>query len=152
MSSLTLERLHDSELKISSDEDAFTTAELLNGLTKAIFAEVDKLEGSDFTNRKPAISSLRRNLQRVYLAKLSNLALGNTAAPEDCSTIAYAELKALQERINKLVASDVKLDDYSKAHLTESSARIGKVLDSHLQIEYRAPSFSGFSGRSGADN
>lgn len=152
MSSLTLERLHDSELKISSDEDAFTTAELLNGLTKAIFAEVDKLEGSDFTNRKPAISSLRRNLQRVYLAKLSNLALGNTAAPEDCSTIAYAELKALQERINKLVASDVKLDDYSKAHLTESSARIGKVLDSHLQLEYRAPSFSGFSGRSGADN
>ena len=68
LSSLTLTRLHDSELKVPADQDAFTTAELLERLTKTIFAETDKLEG-EFTNRKPAISSLRRNLQRSYLKK-----------------------------------------------------------------------------------
>jgi hypothetical protein len=151
LSSLTLERLHDSELKISADEDAFTTAELIGGLTKSIFSEVDSLEGGEYTNRKPAISSLRRNLQRVYLAKLAELAMGNSGAPEDCATVAFAELKSLQDRINKRLASDVKLDDYSKAHLTETAARIGKVLDSHLQLQLSSSSFGGFSGRSGAD-
>jgi len=33
-----------------------------------------------------------------------------------------------------LHASNVKLDDYTKAHLTESSARIGKVLDAKMDI------------------
>jgi hypothetical protein len=45
----------------------------------------------------------------------------------------------------------VKLDDYSRGHLTESSARIGKVLDAHLQL--RAPTASGgmFELRYGGD-
>ncbi|MCC7086599.1 MAG: zinc-dependent metalloprotease [Pirellulales bacterium] len=151
MSPLTLDRLHDSELKIAADEDAFTTAELIGRLTKAVFSEVDARDGGEFTNRKPAISSLRRNLQRVYFTKLAELAMGNTGAPDDCATVAYAELKSLQERINKLLASDVKLDDYSKAHLTETAARIGKVLDSHLEIQISSTSFGDYSGRSGAD-
>ncbi|HZZ29424.1 MAG TPA: zinc-dependent metalloprotease [Pirellulales bacterium] len=134
LSSLTLDRLHDSELKIPADQEAFTAPDLLDGLTKAIFSELDTLQGGDFTNRKPAISSLRRNLQRQYLTRLSNLAMGNTSSPADCQTVAFAELKALQDRMNKLLASNVKLDDYSRDHLTESSARIGKVLDAHLQL------------------
>ncbi len=48
--------------------------------------------------------------------------------------MAFAELKSLQERMNKLLASNVKLDDYSKAHLTESSARIAKVLDAKMDL------------------
>ncbi|HTQ37949.1 MAG TPA: zinc-dependent metalloprotease [Pirellulales bacterium] len=134
LSSLTLDRLHDSELKVPADQDAFTTPDLIDGLTKSIFSELDTLQGGDFTNRKPAISSLRRNLQRQYLTRLANLAMGNTSAPADCQTVAFAELKSLQDRMNKLLASNVKLDDYTRDHLTESSARIGKVLDAHLQL------------------
>ena len=70
LSSLTLERLHDSELRVPADQDAFTTAELIERLTKAMFAETEKLAPGDYTNRKPAISSLRRNLQRLYLKRL----------------------------------------------------------------------------------
>jgi hypothetical protein len=132
LSPLTLERLHDSELKLPADQDAFTTAELINRLTKAIFAEVDSVKSGEFTNRKPAISSLRRNLQRSYLQRLSYLALGNTSAPEDCATIAYMELKVLQGNIEKLLESDVGLDAYSRAHLNASADRISKVLDATI--------------------
>ena len=134
MSSLTLERLHDSELKVAADQEAFTTADLIGRLTKMVYAELDNLQAGEYTNRKPAISSLRRNLQRDYLTRLSNLALGNSRAPEDCQTVAFAELKSIQEKMNKLLASNVKLDDYSKAHMTESSARIAKVLDAKMDL------------------
>ena len=78
-----------------------------------MFSELDTLQGGEFTNRKPAISSLRRNLQREYLSRLSKLAMGESRlltsgsggshaslgeirAPSDCETVAFAELKTLQ--------------------------------------------------------
>ena len=134
LSPLTLTRLHDSELKVSADKDALTTAELLSRLTKAVFAEVDKLPPGPYTNRKPAISSLRRDLQRNYLRQLANLALGETGAPDDCQTIAYAELTGLENRIRKLLKSKVKLDDYTRAHLDETAARIAKIRNARLTI------------------
>lgn len=132
--SITLERIHDAELKIPADQDALTTAELLDRLTNAVFAEVKATTDGSFTERKPAISSLRRNLQRSYLQTLANLAMGRFSAPEDCKTIAYAKLATLREDIDKLLASKVKLDAYSSAHLRESSARIQKVLEAKLSL------------------
>jgi len=135
MSTLTLERIHDSELKVPADQEAFTTAELLDRLTKAVYAEVDAIPATgEFTNRKPAISSYRRNLQRSYFKRLANLAMGNVPAPQDCQTVAFAQLTDLNERISKLLASNAPLDPYSKAHLRETSARIQKVVDSRLEL------------------
>jgi hypothetical protein len=134
MSSLTLQRIYDSELKVPSEEDALTTAELLERLTDAVFAETRSLEAGEYTNRQPAISSLRRNLQRAYLERLSRLALGQTNAPEDCQTIAFAELTRLKQQIDELTDGDVELDSYSAAHLAASSARIGKVLDATMLV------------------
>ncbi len=135
MSSTVLQRLHDSELKVAADKDAFTTAELIERLTKAVFSETESLKKGQFTTRKPAITSLRRNLQRSYLRRLASLALGRTAAPDDCQTIAYAQLKGLKQRIDTLLANrEVKLDAYSNAHLDETSARIGKILDAKLTL------------------
>ena len=62
----------------------------------------------EFTNRKPAISSLRRNLQRDYLKRLSQLAMGDADAPQDCQTVAYAELSALEGRINNVLKSNAQ--------------------------------------------
>jgi len=134
LSPLTLDRLHDNELQISADADALTTPELLDRLTKAIFTEVDKAPPGDVTNRKPAISSLRRNLQRDYLKHLSNLAMGYTDAPEDCQTVAFSELAALEGKINNYVKNNPKLDTYSRAHLEESASRIHKVIDARLTL------------------
>jgi hypothetical protein len=135
LSANTLTRIHDAELKISADADAFTTAELIEKLTKSIYSEVENVKEGEFTNRKPAINSLRRNLQRTYLSQISNLAMGNTAAPDDCQTIAFAELSSLDGRINAMLTNDkLKLDAYTKAHLAETSSRIKKVLDARLTL------------------
>jgi hypothetical protein len=131
---LTLERIHDAELKIPPGEDAFTAAELIERLTKTVFDEVYATKGGNYTNRKPAISSLRRNLQRSYLRSLSYVALGQTGAPQDCQTLAYVELDNLKQSIEKLLNSKVKLDTYSNAHLRESASRIDKVLDARLSL------------------
>ena len=114
-----------------------TTAELIQRLTKAIFSEVETVKEGDYTLRKPAISSLRRNLQRSYLKDLSQMALGNTGAPQDCQTIAWAELSNLNARMDSLLKNQPvasKLDAYSRAHLQESQARIQKVLDAKLSL------------------
>jgi hypothetical protein len=73
-------------------------------------------------------------LQRSYLRTLSNVAMGRSGAPQDCQTIAYAKLGALRDDIEKLLASKVKLDAYSSAHLRESSARIAKVMEAQLSL------------------
>ncbi len=134
MSSLTLERLHDTELQLPADQDALTTPELLDRLTKSIFSEIEQMPAGEYTNRKPAISSLRRNLQRSYLRRLSELSMGRTGAPQDCQTVAYSELAALEGRINELLKGDIKLDAYSKAHLEESASRIHRVLDARFNL------------------
>jgi hypothetical protein len=144
LSSATLRRMHDTELKASEDKDVLTTAELISRLTKAIFSEVESTKENDYTNRKPAVSSMRRNLQRSYLRDLSELALGTSPAPQDCQTIAYLELSNLQQRIKSLLDNQPvasKLDAYSRAHLQESAARIAKVLDAHIELPAPMPPF-----------
>jgi hypothetical protein len=134
LSTVTLSRLIDSEMKVPPDQDAFTAAELLAGLSKAIFSELDRLPQGEFSARKPAITPQRRALQRRYLERLSNLAMGNFAAPEDCQTVAYVQLGEIEARMNAALAAPAKLDPYSLAHLKESAARIRKVLDARLQL------------------
>jgi len=132
---LTLERISDGELKVPPDQDAFTTAELLDRLTKAIMAEVDGTPPGEYTNRKPAIASLRRGLQRSYVSRLSAIALGTTNASADARAVAADRLRDLAGRIDALLAKgDVKLDDYSRAHLADLAARIRKVLDSSVEL------------------
>jgi hypothetical protein len=135
LSPLTLERIYDAELKVPADQDALTTAELLSRLTGAVFAETGQLKPGEYTNRKPAISSLRRDLQRRYLKRLSNLALGTTGAPDDCRTVAASELAGLEQKIKQLLGNgELKLDTYTRAHLEETAGLIRKVLDARLNL------------------
>lgn len=126
---VTLSRIRDSELKVSSDQDAFTVAELLERLTAAVMSEVTTIGPGDYTVRKPAIASLRRSLQRAYVSRLCGLVLG-TAAPDDAQAVAAARLRDLSASIRTLLAKDdVRLDDYTRAHLADLEARISKTLE-----------------------
>lgn len=132
---ITLDRIRDSELKVPADQDAFTTAELLERLTKSIMSEVDSTGPGDYTVRKPAVGSLRRGLQRQYVSRLASLAIAPSGVTPDAQSIAAAQLRTLEVRIGTLLArNDVKLDDYSRAHLGELQARIRKVLDASLEL------------------
>jgi hypothetical protein len=137
LSGRTLTRLHDSELRAPTDQDVLSAAELIERLTKSIFSEVDNVKEGDYSVRKPAISSFRRNLQRSYLKSLANLAMGNGGAPQDCQTVAYDQLSRLNQRMTGLLSNQAiagKLDTYSRAHLQESSDRIKKVLEAKLSL------------------
>ncbi|MFT5526475.1 MAG: hypothetical protein ACI9HK_004452 [Pirellulaceae bacterium] len=135
ISSVTITRIHDSELKIAADKDAFTTAELLERLTNSIFSEVNEFKAGEYTNRKPYINSIRRNLQRMYMRRLSMLAMGYTFAPEDCATLAHYQLSEVRHEIEQLLKKHRKeLDVYTLAHLQETSVRIEKVLDARLSL------------------
>lgn len=145
----TLARLVDSELKVPPKQDAFTAAELLQGLTAAIFSETEKLQEGQFTDRAPAINTLRRELQRRYFQRLAQLAMDQVempagprrgspvklSVPADCQAVAASELQALEGRIKKVLAGPAKLDTYTRSHLTDLAARIHKVLDARLELK-----------------
>ena len=107
LSPSTLSRILDSEAKTPGSQDAFTAAELLQGLTGSIFSELDAIEKTKdgkFDDRKPAIGNLRRNLQQQYFEHLADLAMGSTAAPSDCQTVATVELAGLESRLKQVLA------------------------------------------------
>jgi len=43
-------------------------------------------------------------------------------------------LEDLEGRLNKLLATDAKLDPYTRAHLKETASRIHKVLEARLEL------------------
>jgi hypothetical protein len=132
---LTLARIRDSELKVPADADALTVAELLERLSRSVLAEVDAIGPGDYSARKPAISSLRRSLQRAYVTRLSRLALASGGSNADAQALAAAQLRSLEERIGRLLdRADVALDDVTLAHLRETRSRIRKVLDASLEL------------------
>jgi hypothetical protein len=132
LSPITLSRILDSEAKTPNSQDAFTAAELLQGLTGSIFSELDTIEknkDTKFTDRKPAISNLRRNLQQRYFEILADMAMGSSGAPSDCQTVATVELAGLETRLKQVLAGKAPLDTYSRSHLGDLATRILKVLD-----------------------
>ena len=128
LSPLTLTRLHDSELMVPANQDAFSVAELVEQLTAELFAEVATTEISRYSNRQPAISSLRRNLQSALISRLESLLLEQTEVPSDCRAVVSYELDQLAEDIRELLDHNLRLDTYSKAHLKEVARRIDRAL------------------------
>ena len=123
-----LQRLLDIELKTQSGQ-TLTVPELFNTLQTGIWSEV--LQG----NKSVKISSSRRALQREHLDILTGMVLRTQAVPEDARTLAWEKLRQLREHLNSTLRKRKNLDDYTKAHLEESRARIAKALDAQLQSQ-----------------
>ncbi len=154
LSSQTLTRLADGELKVAADQEVFTGADLFATLSAAVFAEINSLKEGTFASRSPAISSLRRNLQRVVLGHFGRLALGTVGrtaggvvvsggagaanSPPDARPLAQLTLRRLRDRIDAVLTSAdaaepvLVLDDASRAHLEGLNSRIDAVLDADL--------------------
>lgn len=135
LSSRTLTRLHDSELKVAEDSDAYTLAEHMRSVVEAVFTEWQESEAGEYTAKKPYISSFRRQLQRMAVKDLAAFVVSGSGAPEDARTLARMHLSNLDGQIAKLLENKkVKLDDYSKAHLMDSQRRIQQVLEAELEL------------------
>jgi len=129
----TLQRAYDNEFRVPSDEDALTLAELMAKITESTWAEVSGRIDKRYTERKPMVSSLRRNLQREHLERLIDLTNANTnytAAFKPITNLALSHLRDLKDRVGgTLEKANSKIDPYTRAHLQEAHERIKQVLD-----------------------
>ena len=141
---LTLSRILDGEAKASAAEDVYTLPEHLKGVTEAVFAEVNAQPAGEFTNRNAYINSFRRSLQRTALKRLGEIvASPRTGQPEDARVLTRVVLTELATRIDAtLIKGDLKLDDYSRAHLTDSRLRIKQILEAESE-DYGKPTGGG---------
>lgn len=129
-----LQRIYDSELK-STAENKFTAAELLSRGRKMIWGDL-KVEGDGFTDAKPMISSVRRNLQKQWLNNMIAIAKsqpGSLMSADLQSTVRFSlrELSSDIEGILKGAKTDAgsKVDLATRAHLSEAKSRIDRVLE-----------------------
>jgi hypothetical protein len=126
-----LRRIYDNEVRTPADQDALTLAEVMNIVTGAVWKELGNLNAGNYTDRKPAISSLRRNLQAEYVGRLFDLSRdirGSNAALKPIANIATMTLVDLKAKL--AAARDTAgLDTYTKAHLSDLHDRIAHFLD-----------------------
>jgi hypothetical protein len=124
---VTLGRIQDNELRFGANEKSFAMVDLFNGLDSAIWSELD--------TGAAKISSLRRNLQREYVKQLIRLTLrpGQSAIPEDATTLARASLTSLQTKIHAVLNAGKVTDPTSNAHLQETDDRITSALQAQMQ-------------------
>ncbi len=138
----TLERIYDNEFRVPADEDAFTIPELLDQLRDGIWGDLQALlkdDANKFSARKPALSSLSRNLQKEYIDRLIDLSSpesGLSIGERPIQDLAAMQLGEIRDQIDA-VKADPRFDPYSKAHLQESSKRITKALEANFVVEVR---------------
>lgn len=128
-----LQRLYDAELK-SAAADKFTVAELIATLRDQIWRQLAHGGGGPYTDARPYLSSVARNLQRLHLDVLLNSVQARPGETVSADVQAMMRL-AVSELRDKIVErmKDTKLDFASRAHLSECSSRIERVLNAQFQ-------------------
>lgn len=143
-----LQRIYDAELK-SASENKFTAAEFIRELRDTIWGRVNQLPERRYTDAKPYLSSLDRNLQRDYLDLMLAYARQRPgrAVSADLSSMLRYSLRELSLKIGNVLGierlaaggeSDVsaqvreKLDFASLAHLLDCKSRIDRALDAQF--------------------
>jgi hypothetical protein len=137
----TLGRVYDNEFLTPASEDMITLPEVLTTVENEVWSELES-GGGNFTDRKPMISSLRRNLQREYVERLIDLTMPESwrqASHKPIANLALMHLRQLSERIAK-ASSVAGIDAYTRAHLTEARLRIDKALDAGYVLNANAMS------------
>lgn len=136
MNPTILRRVYDNELRVPADQDALTLTELMDTITQSVWKEIGGLTSGNFSARKPAISSLRRNLQAEHLNRLFDLAResrGSNAALKPISNLATMGLVDLKAKL-AAAKDSAGLDAYTKAHLFDLHERIVKFLDAKYVV------------------
>jgi len=126
--------VYDGELRNDYSVDVLTMAEVIQAVTDEVWSELNDLP-SDSTNRNPAISSLRRNLQSEHLARLIELSLEEDAGTPASRTIQSLVRMQLIEIIEVIQATNTnRADAYTRAHLADASMKIEKALNAQYRI------------------
>ncbi len=148
-----LARLENQQLQADPGSDPLRMDEVFRALTDGIWSDLARPSSSkDSKAAKFALSTVRRNLQREYLRRLSTMVLGSSggfsgdsfvylvmvrgggdAIPADARALARLHLKEISSKIAGVLDSPgLSIDDLTRAHLEESRQRIAKVLDANV--------------------
>ena len=123
-------RLQNSALKADTDGPPLTLAEVFRTVTESVYADLPDAEKAAAAKS----SIIRRNLQREYLKRLSELVLRG-GGPADARSLARMHLRDIGKRIDQLLgAKQGVVDDTVRAHLEESKEQIAKVLGAGFQV------------------
>jgi uncharacterized protein DUF4953/uncharacterized protein DUF5117/uncharacterized protein DUF5118 len=128
-----LSRIRDAELRASEGESMLTIPELFTTLTTAIWGEIG-FQVAGKTSAPRDISSVRRDLQRLYLNSLVRMVVNPAPeTPEDARTLARATLTSLGNELDRaLLRRGVELNSYTRAHLLDSRERISQALNAQM--------------------
>lgn len=149
LSPAAMRRIQNNALKADKPDQALALAEVFRSTTDGVWADLPNGAAKD--DKKPVTSStMRRNLQREHVKKLSALVLGEKASggfaiifsgdgggsvPPDARSLARAHLREIAKRISAATgAKQGAMDETTQAHLTECAERIAKVLDASMQV------------------
>jgi hypothetical protein len=150
----TLARLENQQLQTDKGASPLRMEEVFRSLTDGVWSDLDRLPKSSGDKTGFSLSTIRRNLQREYLARLAKMVLGNRAGasddmysfivfqrggnssvPADARALARLHLKEISGRISKVLdTGNLTIDDTSRAHLDECRHRINKVLEANLDV------------------
>jgi hypothetical protein len=155
LSPTVLVRIQNNALKSAKGDQPLTVAEVFRGVTDGIWSDLPNNGNGNGAakegKRHLALSTIRRNLQREHIKKLSVLVLGHkssdsdlyevlfgsggTSAPPDARSLARMHLREINKRIEKAL-NDVQagVDETTQAHLEECRERIAKVLNASMQV------------------
>ncbi len=119
---LVLGRLFDNELKFKEGEDKFFMSAMFSAIGNSVWNEIERCENID---------SFRRELQRMYLHRISEIILDeNKNIPHDAISLARFELSDIKDKIESLEKTN--LDKITVAHLAETKAKIDAVLQAQI--------------------
>jgi len=131
-----LQRVYDAELK-SKSEDKFTAAELISRVRKVIWGDISVDGGTKFTDAKPMISSLRRNLQRQYVSYMLAIAESKPGAlvSADLQSMVAFTMQELSNQIGDTLKAGDTVDFATRAHLSQTKSQIDRTLNApHIQM------------------
>jgi hypothetical protein len=121
-----LARIRDAEARWGADR-VVGIPELTGRLTDAVWSELES--GS-------AIPTTRRDLQRAWIDEMTALLVDpEPRTPSDARSVARLRMKEVAERIEERLDAGGTADEYTRAHLEESRARIRRALEAGLEIE-----------------
>ena len=136
----TLRAVQDSALTAAKEEKPLQIADIFRTLSDSTFSDLP----TDGKASEVKSSVIRRNLQREYVSRLGNIALGKRgsgsflfsgggAVPPDAKALARLHLKEAAKRIEEGLKSEK--DDTVKAHLEDLKEQIGKVLSASMTTD-----------------
>ena len=148
----TLRSLEEIALHAEPGQEVLALPEVFNALTDSIWSELPASEADAKKDQKLALSTIRRNLEREHVSRLSRLVLGPRRdglmglfillfedfrpAPPDARSLARQHLHQIDDRIQRVLKAkgQIQIDPQTLAHLEQLHDQIQKVFKASMQV------------------